>query len=120
MTDLKDNPHIEWRDPDDLGDILDGAKIRGLAHTTGHCKKCQRFLEGDLVAGFCFDCAHLGESEAARRTVLQHLRKSLSGSWRTRPRWERWHDLTWAWQRLTRTGDYSKGGTFDWEGYDWR
>jgi len=85
--------------------------------THGACLGCGRVTEGRM--NFCFDCAHTGEKRAAKRTVLQHLRKCLS-NFRRRRWWQARYDLTWAIQRLTRTGDYSKDGYFDSEGHDWR
>lgn len=76
-------------------------------------------VEDELRLGHCYDCATRGEERAAKRTVAQHLMKAcrnvLSGHWLYAK-----FDLSWAWQRLTRTGDYAAGGPFDWEGYDWR
>jgi hypothetical protein len=73
------------------------------------CKGCKSDTE--LRLGFCFDCASRGEQRAAQRTVLQHVAKALHNA-----RINRWnyvrYDLTWAWQRLTHTGDYAKRGYF--------
>lgn len=73
------------------------------------CKGCGRNTE--LRLGFCFDCASRGEVRAAQRTVVQHLRKALQNA-----KIKRWdyvrYDLRWAWERLTRTGDYGKRGYF--------
>lgn len=81
------------------------------------CGKCGRHVE--LRLGFCFDCAQGGEERAAKRSVLEHMAKAVENV--RKRRWQyAYYDITWAWQRLTRTGDYSKGGTFDFEGYDWR
>ena len=80
------------------------------------CRSCKR--EEELRGGYCFDCATRGEVRAAKRTVIQHIAKAMqnikAGSryWRT--------DLKWAWERLTRTGDYRKDGYFDGERIDWR
>jgi hypothetical protein len=82
-----------------------------------HCVKCGNADE--LRLGFCFDCAASGEERAACRTVLQHLSKMLFNL--RQGRWENArYDLSWAWQRLTRTGDYRAGGYFDSAGYRWR
>jgi hypothetical protein len=72
------------------------------------CAGCGK--DEDCRFGFCFDCATAGEERAARRTVLQHLSrgfKNLStGSNNAR------FDFQWAWERLTRTGDYAPDGAF--------
>ena len=81
------------------------------------CIKCGR--DEELRLGFCFDCVSAGEERAAKRSVLGHLLK-MCWNLRRRKWWQASCDLTWAWQRLTRTGDYATDGTFDWEGYDWR
>jgi hypothetical protein len=81
------------------------------------CSECGRHEE--LRLGYCFECASNGEARAARRTVAQHLGKAvehLLGGQRTYA----WYDVTWAWQRLTRTGDYRPGGYFDLVGHGWR
>lgn len=81
------------------------------------CKGCGK--EEELRMGFCFDCAFKGEARAAKRTVEQHLEKALekvrSGNTENAK-----YDIRWALERLTLTGDYADGGTFDQEGYDWR
>lgn len=74
------------------------------------CKGCGSNTE--LRLGFCFVCASKGEQRSAQRTVRQHLRKAMHNA-----RIKRWdyvrYDLSWAWQRLTRTGDYAKRGYFE-------
>jgi hypothetical protein len=82
------------------------------------CKYCGAATD-DLRFGCCFDCATKGEIRAAKRTVLQHLAK---GVWHLVRgfRWEAKTDCKWAWERLTRTGDYTPDGYFDREGIDWR
>jgi hypothetical protein len=88
------------------------------AVTTEPCAECGAADDNRL--GFCFDCARSGEEKAAKRSVLKHLWTGFVGLLRPR-RWYRVrYDFSWAWQRLARTGDYAKGGTFDREGYNWR
>jgi len=81
------------------------------------CKGCGSDTE--LRLGYCFDCASRGERRAACRTVVQHLLKCVRNLVRCRLRYARF-DLRWAFQRLTRTGDYAKDGYFDWIGIPWR
>ncbi len=82
------------------------------------CKCCKKTVE-DTRFSTCFECASVGEEMAAKRSVLQHLKKGaeniIAGNFEYSL-----YDFSWAWQRLTKTGDYSKGGTFDREGYKWR
>jgi hypothetical protein len=73
----------------------------------------------DVRFDACFDCASTGEERAAKRTTLQHLAKFWENIRHGNYEYSR-YDLSWAWQRLTRTGDYARGGVFDREGYDWR
>jgi hypothetical protein len=68
--------------------------------------------DDELRMGFCFDCASTGELRAARRTVAQHLGTALRHLRERRPDLARF-DLSWAWQRLTRTGDYTPRGYFE-------
>jgi hypothetical protein len=74
------------------------------------CVGCGR--EDDLRFGFCFYCASAGELRAARRTVFGHscrgLKNLLRGRW-----WQARMDFSWAYERLTRTGDYQPGGEFE-------
>lgn len=74
------------------------------------CRGCG--LEEDVRFGVCFDCATSGEARAAKRTVLQHIRKGFGNAMK-----RKWIssriDFMWAWERLTRTGDYAPGGTFE-------
>ena len=73
----------------------------------------------DLRFGVCFDCASAAELRAAKRTVLQHLRQAARNC--ARRAWSSARvDLCWAWERLTGTGDYAIGGTFDAEYPGWR
>lgn len=74
------------------------------------CKACGKIEE--LRAGFCFDCCTEGERRAANRTVLQHLWKCVRNLFRRKFAYAR-YDICWAWERLTRTGDYAKGGYFE-------
>lgn len=83
----------------------------------GICAGCQK--HDDLRMGFCFDCASSGEKRAANRSVPEHL----AHAWRN-ARDGDYHfmkiDLRWAWERLTRSGDYAVGGYFEREyGKDW-
>lgn len=81
------------------------------------CACCER--DEELRMGVCFDCASAGEERAAKRTVVQHLRRALENLLSGKTGNARF-DLQWAWERLTGTGDYARGGTFDREGYRWR
>lgn len=66
----------------------------------------------ELRMGFCWDCACAGEERAARRSVFQHLLQAASKA--SRGHWtEARICLSWAWERLTRTGDYKPGGEFE-------
>lgn len=64
----------------------------------------------DLRGGFCFDCASAGEARAARRTVVQHICVGFRNL-RKRNGCAK-YDFQWAWERLTKTGDYAPGGYF--------
>ena len=81
------------------------------------CTTCKK--EDELRFGVCFDCASSGEERAAKRSVIEHIKKGFINLKIGNYVYAR-YDFTWAYQRLTKTGDYSKDGTFDWEGYDWR
>lgn len=74
------------------------------------CKGCG--ANRDLRLGFCFDCATDGERRAAMRSVVQHLlhipRCLVHRNW-----FGAKTDLMWAWERLTKTGDYAPGGEFE-------
>lgn len=73
----------------------------------------------DLRMGCCFDCATSGEERAARRTVSQHIAKAFANA--RKGYWGNARiDLRWAYERLTRTGDYAPDGYFDWQVPDWR
>jgi hypothetical protein len=85
----------------------------------GVCASCGNF-DDDMAMGFCFDCCLKGEEKAASRTVAQHLLTALSKLFRYSRWWTLQYDLKWAKERLTRTGDYKKGGYFDRQGYAWR
>lgn len=82
------------------------------------CKCCDKPVD-DVRFGVCFDCASTGEERTAKRTVFQHIKKGLLNVRVGNYEYCK-YDFLWAWQRLTRTGDYREGGTFDKEGYDWR
>jgi len=74
------------------------------------CQYCNN-PDDDLRMGCCWDCASAGELRAARRTVTQHLgnavRNLAAGNFANAR-----FDLCWAWERLTKTGDYAPGGYF--------
>lgn len=67
--------------------------------------------DDELRLGYCWDCASSGEARAAKRTVVQHIaamfRNLRKGSDNAK------YDFKWAWERLTRTGDYAAGGYFE-------
>lgn len=73
------------------------------------CKGCKK--NDDLRFGWCFDCTSKGEKRAASRGVIEHIIKGLknisTGSLNFK------YDFKWAWQRLTKTGDYSRFGYFE-------
>lgn len=82
---------------------------------TKACRGC--VVEADeLRGGWCWDCANGGERKLANRSVVQHL---LNGAYHVAT-W-RWFyasvDFTYAWQRLTRTGDYKSGGYLERQGH---
>ncbi len=87
-------------------------------HGVVMCQVCGN-EDKDLRLGICFDCAFSAEERAAKRSVLEHLRKCFTNLKNRNVEFAK-YDLRWAFQRLTRTGDYADGGTFDFEGYDWR
>jgi len=72
------------------------------------CKGCGK--DAELRLGFCFDCATAGEERAARRNVVQHLMKGLQNLWLRNGNAR--FDFKWAWERLTRTGNYAPNGEF--------
>ena len=75
--------------------------------------------DSDLRMGCCFDCATSGEERAARRSVRQHLAKAFTNA--RKGFWDNARiDLRWAFERLTRTGDYAPDGYFDHQVPDWR
>lgn len=76
------------------------------------CAGCGK--DDELRLGFCFDCATAGEENAARRTVAQHLLKGLKNLCRGNDNAR--FDFGWAWERLTRTGDYARNGAFAYMG----
>lgn len=67
----------------------------------------------DTRLGFCFDCASAGERRAAERTILQHVAHGFGRVLRGRFDFGTKMDFVWAWERLTRTGDYRSGGVFE-------
>jgi len=76
------------------------------------CNCCGR--DDDCRMGICFDCATAAEIRASKRSVLQHVGKALGHLRRGDFTFAR-ISLAWAWERLTKTGDYAPGGEF--EGY---
>lgn len=74
------------------------------------CSKCNEILPVGIL-GVCWECADTEEAKLARRTVIEHLRSALT--LRRKPRYERYIDLAWAWERLTKSGDYAPNGRFD-------
>lgn len=74
------------------------------------CNYCGKD-DDDLRMGCCWDCASEGEARAARRTVLQHLGQACRNIWAGNFCVVR-VDLRWAWERLTKTGDYAPDGYF--------
>lgn len=82
------------------------------------CRVCGT-KTGDLRGNICFDCASNAERRAASRTVEEHLENAIAQL--------KGGDITlgriycqWAYERLTDTGDYAPGGTFDAEYPGWR
>lgn len=73
------------------------------------CVFCGKTAE--LRLGACWGCATTGEATAANRSVLEHLGRGIQNLAKGSPNAR--FDLVWAWERLTRTGDYSRGGYFD-------
>jgi hypothetical protein len=69
------------------------------------CAGCDN--DDELRMGFCFNCASAGEERALRRTVVQHCLRGLRN---LRPGhfWKSRIDFSWAWERLTKTGDYAR------------
>lgn len=78
------------------------------------CRYCLRDSGNDIRMGCCFQCANAGELRAARRTVLQHLRQAVHNLSNLRFE-DAWFEVVWAWQRVTLTGDYKRGGYFEQE-----
>lgn len=81
------------------------------------CLECG--VDRDLREGICFDCASAAERRAAKRSVLRHLWASVSAFTSGDAVSSRIF-AKWAWERLTGTGDYAVGGTFDAEYPGWR
>lgn len=77
----------------------------------GPCSACGEIEE--LRYGCCFDCACAAEERAARRSVLEHLSRGLVRVLRGDFSFSTRVDFAWAWERLTKTGDYAPGGEFD-------
>lgn len=77
------------------------------------CVSCGQ--DEELRMGVCFECATSGEREAAARSVSGHLGHAFRRMLRGRFDFGTKTDLKWAWERLTRTGDYRPGGSFEQE-----
>ncbi len=77
----------------------------------GPCAVCGG--EAETRFGCCFDCATEGERKAAHRSILQHLAVGLGRVLRGRRDFGTRLEFIWAWERLTKTGDYAPGGEFD-------
>ena len=77
----------------------------------GPCFACGKTDE--LRMGCCFDCACDGEHRAARRSVLQHIGQGLGLALKGQFDFSTRTSFVWAWERLTKTGDYAPGGEFE-------
>jgi hypothetical protein len=76
----------------------------------GPCTFCGAMAETRF--GGCFTCATEAERRAAHRSVVQHVGSSLAAA--SRGDWTGARIfLCWAWERLTKTGDYAPGGEFE-------
>jgi hypothetical protein len=74
-----------------------------------NCCCCGR--DDETRGGVCFECASDAEFQAAQRNVLGHLASAVTRA--SRGQWSCARiDVSWAWERLTRTGDYKPGGYF--------
>jgi hypothetical protein len=104
---------IESRRPFDWGNFpVSGERGGGM-----NCSVCGN--DDDTRFGVCFDCASAAERKAAKRSVIGHLWQGVIRLLRG----DRWGAVTcfkWARERLTATGDYAPGGTFDAEYPGWR
>jgi hypothetical protein len=78
------------------------------------CRICNS--DSDTRMGVCFDCATSAERIASKRTVFGHLRHAVKNLIDRNWLFARF-DLSWAWQRFTRTGDYASDGAF--AEYEW-
>lgn len=78
------------------------------------CEDCEK-----SKTGICDYCYQDSMTYLAKMTVFQHLLASL-GSLFEFDFFGVCFELVWAFQRLTRTGDYGKGGEFERMGIDWR
>lgn len=81
------------------------------------CTECGN--ADDLRGGICFDCASKAERQAASRTAEQHIQRGLDTLASGDAAVARIY-FAWALERLTGTGDYAPGGTFDAEYPGWR
>ena len=75
------------------------------------CRVCAS-PASELRAGVCWDCASSAESVVAARSVLGHVLSCLKHVVSRRWAYARF-DAQWAWERLTRTGDYKPLGRFE-------
>jgi hypothetical protein len=94
-----------------------GAYVR-LRMADSRCQSCGT-PTNDLRSGTCFDCASKAERRAAGRSVEEHLRNGLAKLEEGDAVIARVY-FSWALERLTGTGDYAPGGTFDAEYPGWR
>ena len=72
------------------------------------CDYCGK--DDELRLGCCWDCASAGEAKAAKRSVIQHI-GSMFRNLRKRNGNAK-YDFKWAWERMTKTGDYAPNGYF--------
>lgn len=76
------------------------------------CVKCKK-VDVELRGSICFDCATKGEAGLAGRKVYQHVLSAWKNAWRGHKHlWKSKIDLQCAFERLTKTGDYSTRGVF--------
>lgn len=65
----------------------------------------------DLREGVCFSCASNAEDGVAKRSVEEHLQSALKHLERGLTEYAE-IDIKWAYERLTRTGQYGPRGDF--------
>lgn len=105
-------------DFDDMLGWFANAIMAGYDHAQGRggpvpeaCVSCGR--DEELRMGVCWECANDGERTAAARSVFGHIGHAISRMARGRFDFGTKTDLQWAWERLTGTGDYAPGGSFE-------